>query len=61
MFSADDFLFGQRGWNALTLKAGQRSSLATTPRSFYYGTRFIVPTLTPVPAGLGDVSRVQTC
>ena len=30
-------------------------------RSFYYGTRTAVPTLTPRPAGLGEVSRVQTC
>jgi hypothetical protein len=32
-------------------------------RSFYYGTRTAVPTLTPMPAGgLGEeISRVQTC
>ena len=29
-FSAEGFFFGQRGSNALTLKAGQWSSLATT-------------------------------
>ena len=35
--------------------------VVVTARSFYYGTRIAVPTLTPMPAGLGEVSRVQTC
>jgi len=27
--------------------------------SLYYGTRTAVPTLTPIPAGFGEVSRVH--
>jgi len=47
MLSAEDFLSGQRGWNALTLKA-QKASFAIAEELFYRpGRRVAVPTLTP--------------